>query len=261
MNFLPENYQAPKGSNNYMKLQDGENRIRVLSQPILGWEDWVENKPVRYRMDQRPAKSHDPKKPVRHFWAFIVWNYKEEKIQILQITQATIRNSIEALCKDEDWGEPYFYDLKIFRKGEGVDTEYMINPVSHRPVDKQIMDAFNEMPINLDALFDGEDPFSKENTSFTSGIFKKEEKKEEKKVFINNAQVAELKKIFSECDPKYVKQVMDQLKKADSATDAIEKIPADLFERIQKAAIKKRQEFMKAQIEGDSFEFDEVAYG
>ncbi len=90
MNFLPKNYQAPNASNKYMKLEKGENKIRILSQPILGWEDWtLEQKPVRFRFDKKPAKSINAEKPVKHFWAFIVWNYIDEKIQILQITQAT----------------------------------------------------------------------------------------------------------------------------------------------------------------------------
>lgn len=68
--FLPIGYEAPKSSNFYMKLQDGENKIRILTQPILGWEDWIENKPFRYRMENKPKKSFDPKKPLRHFLEF-----------------------------------------------------------------------------------------------------------------------------------------------------------------------------------------------
>lgn len=256
MKFLPENYQAPKSSNFYMKLQDGENRIRILSQPILGWEDWIENKPVRFRFEERPAKSHDPKKPVRHFWAFIVWNYLEEKIQILQITQATIRSNLEALCKDKDWGEPYFYDIKIFRKGEGVDTEYMVNPVSHKPINPKIIEAFRETPINLDALFDGEDPFSGMYSSFTTGVFEQKEGNE-KSSFISKEQCNQLKEIFVDCDQKYVKQVMEQLKKANPSVDAIEKIPTELYERIRNAAVKKRQEYLKARMEGDELDLEE----
>src|SRR5215510_11210672 len=94
--FLPQDYQAPKTSNFYMKLQEGENKFRILTQPILGWEDWLDKKPVRYTFDNKPTKSFDPKKPVKHFWSMVVWNYNEEQIQILHITQATIRSSIEA---------------------------------------------------------------------------------------------------------------------------------------------------------------------
>jgi|SRR5208337_950542 len=242
MKFLPENYQAPKNSNFYMKLQDGENKIRILSQPILGWEDWIENKPIRYRFDQKPCKANDPKKPVRHFWAFVVWNYQEEKIQILQITQATIRNNIEALCKDEDWGEPYFYDLKIIRKGEGVDTEYMVNPLPHKPLNPKVIEAFKENPCNLEALFDNNDPFSGEWDLYTQGVFEKSIV-ETSAPIISHAQVAELKEIFSGCDPVYFTQVMNALKKSNANIDRIEQIPANIFERIRHAATLKHDAY------------------
>ncbi len=91
MSFLPENYESPKQSGQYMKLADGDNRIRILTRPVMGWEDWQDKSPVRFAFDNKPLKSIDPKKPIRHFWAFVVYNYNEQKIQILNITQATIR--------------------------------------------------------------------------------------------------------------------------------------------------------------------------
>lgn len=158
--FLPESYTSPKSSSFYLKLQDGENRIRILSKPIFGWEEWIENKPVRYAFDSKPAKPFDKNKPIKHFWAFIVYNVTESKIQIMQITQASIRNAIEALTKDSDWGSPFGYDIKITRKGEGIDTEYAINPAPHKIVAQDILDAFKDRPILLDALFEGGDPFA-----------------------------------------------------------------------------------------------------
>jgi hypothetical protein len=156
-----------------MKLQEGENKIRILSKPVIGWEDWQEKKPVRYKMDSRPLKPFDPNKPIKHFWSFIVWNYAEEQIQILHLTQSTIRNCIEALCKDSDWGPPYFYDIKIIKKGEGKETEYMVNPLPHKPLSAQIQTAFIERPCNLEAIFISADPFSKEWKEYTPGILQK----------------------------------------------------------------------------------------
>lgn len=160
MSFLPENYEAPKASNQYMKLQDGENRIRILSRAVTGWEDWQDKKPLRFEMSNKPQKPLDPTKPIKHFWAFIVYNYNESRIQILELTQATIRKSIEALSKDEDWGMPYDYDIKIVKVGENINTEYAVNPVPHKIIDKSIVDAFNASKCNLDALFEGADPFA-----------------------------------------------------------------------------------------------------
>jgi hypothetical protein len=169
MSFLPPSYEAPKPTSQlYLRLQDGENRIRILSRPIFGWEDWsIDRKPIRYEMANKPAKPVDSSKPMKHFWAFIVWNVIEEQIQIMQITQATIRSSLESLSKDSDWGSPYEYDVKIIKKGEKMDTEYTVNPAPHKPVSQEILKAFAERPIQLEALFLNLDPFATGYTSYT----------------------------------------------------------------------------------------------
>lgn len=117
MTFLPKKYEVPEKPGNYMKLDQGENRIRILSDPILGREWWVRengdiktrnenfikgDRPERVRMDE--DLSPDEFDASRHFWAMIVWNYKLEVVQILEITQSTIQKPLTALVKSEGWG-------------------------------------------------------------------------------------------------------------------------------------------------------------
>lgn len=244
MNFLPENYEAPKASGYYMKLQEGENKIRILSKPVLGWEDWQDKKPVRFAFNNKPLKSIDDTKPVKHFWAMIVWNYNEEQIQILQITQATLRTSLEALCKDSDWGAPYFYDLKIIKSGEGKETQYRVNPLPHKPTSAHIIQKFNERRCNLDALFSAEDPFAKAYDVYTGGIFEREEVVAlTKEATISQLEVIGLESILSECNPLYKAQLMDNLSKLPIPIGSLNQIPTNLFQRIKSAAMKKRDEF------------------
>ena len=233
--FLPVGYQAPKSSGNYMKLQDGENKIRILSQPVLGWEDWVDQKPVRYRMDEKPSSSHDPKKPLRHFWAMIVWNYRDEQIQILQITQASIRSAIETLCNDADWGAPYFYDLKIVKSGQKMDTEYVVNPLPHKPVAPHIEVEFYAKPINLDALFVGEDPFAGIG-KHTEGVFGDQQKET-----ITEQQVLDLQSVLMSCDQQYRERTYDVLRNTFGISELSEMTP-DVYERVYTAAKKKAEE-------------------
>ena len=162
--FLPETYAVPKGNNNYMKFDKGENKFRILSAPILGWEDWKDNKPLRFPMDKKPSAPVDPSRPIKHFWAMVVFNYNEEAIQILEITQKTIQNAISSLAKDADWGSPLGYDIKVIKTGDGMETEYQVNPVPHKPVSQEIQDAYMEKPVVLEALFEGKDPFQTQNS-------------------------------------------------------------------------------------------------
>lgn len=158
--FLPTDYEAPKGNSNYLKLQKGENKFRILSKPILGWLDWKDKKPLRFKMVNKPEPV-DASKPIKHFWAFIIFDYADSKIKIAEFTQSSIQKAIADLSKDEDWGSPFEYDIKINRKGDGMETEYSTNPVPHKNASQEIFDAARKTPLNLEALYEGKDPFEK----------------------------------------------------------------------------------------------------
>ena len=165
--FYEDDYQLPLArNNNYLKLQPGENKFRILSRPIMGWETWVEKKPVRSRMNDKP-KADD----VRHFWAMVVWNYASDCIQILHLTQSSVLKALDALIKDPDWGAPFFYDIKIVKEGEGKETRYRVNPLPNKPLAPTVKKAFESKPCDLDALFVGEDPFASLGERVTRGIF------------------------------------------------------------------------------------------
>ena len=163
--FLPNDYEVPVKSGNYMRFQEGENRFRILSSPIIGWEAWEEKgdgtrKPIRRPMD-KPFNIEDIEKPeeVKHFWAMPVYNYQEERVQILEITQKGLQKSIRALAKDEDWGSPTEYDLVVTREGKELDTKYTLNPKPAKKIDSGILKLYEDMRIDLTALYRGEDPF------------------------------------------------------------------------------------------------------
>lgn len=213
--FLPDDYEAPKGANEfYMKLQNGENKIRILSSAIYGWEDWtLERKPVRFRYENKPERSIDPKKPMKHFWAMIVWNYDESRIQILNITQATIRKSLQKLGKDKDWGKPFHYDIKITREGEKMNTDYEITPSNLNPVSQDIIDAYKAQPCNLEALFDNADPFDPKWPNPTPGVFSKDDKVVPIKKAVTEDMSNELAALLNSCKEDYKKKIWDALTK------------------------------------------------
>lgn len=161
--FIPENYREPSSSDNYMKLKQGENKIRILSSMIMGWEDWTKEekpKPVRFRYDEKPKEPMSPDRPIKLFWAFVVWNYAESKVQIMQITQASIRRQIQKIAQDADWGNPISYDLKISRSGEELNTVYSVVPAPHSPIPAKAKEVHKTLKIDLDELFSNGDPFN-----------------------------------------------------------------------------------------------------
>ena len=175
MGFLPEGYKTPEGASRYMKLKEGENKIRILSKPVMGYEMWEDKVPKRYREEKDCPPSRDSENKPKHFWAFLVWNYDEEKVQILSVTQVTLQKAIESLSNDEDWGAPFFYDLKIHKSGNTKQTKYSVNPLPHKPLHGFIETEFHASPCNLEALFTNEDPFAAHWKKHTEGIFENEE--------------------------------------------------------------------------------------
>ncbi len=173
MDFLPQGYEVPNTADNYMKFEAGENVFRILAKPILGYLYWKENggkrTPMRVTMDGTISEEElgtDPKtgelQRPKHFWAMPVYNRKNDKIQILEITQKGILKAITALGRSPKWGSPLDFDIIVTREGEGLETSYSILPEPKEELDKDIAKKFKSMNINLEALFEGNDPFARE---------------------------------------------------------------------------------------------------
>lgn len=163
MSFLPDAYEIPASPSNYMKFQEGFNRIRILGSAVVGFEYFNQNnKPVRSKEPFEDTPS-DIKKDgkIKAFWAFPVYNYQTSSVQILELTQKSIMTAIKSLVDNPKWGSPMLYDIAITKTGEGLDTEYVTQgepPISEPSV--EISNAYSQKKINLNALFEGLDPFS-----------------------------------------------------------------------------------------------------
>lgn len=156
-----------------MKFRDGDNSIRILSKPILGWLDWHDNKPVRTPYSEPKPAPIDPKRSVRHFWAFPVWDYTEKKVKILEITQAGIQEEIINLHSDEAWGDPTNYDLNVKKSGKDLETKYSVIARPPKPLDEEIRKEYIGMTIELEELFRNGDPFNptgKPNAQNAEGV-------------------------------------------------------------------------------------------
>lgn len=165
MTFLEKGYEVPQAGSNYMRLQKGTNKFRILSSAIVGYEYWnVDKKPVRQRekpkmtpADIRMEEDGSPS-DFKHFWAFVVWDYADNTVKILEITQATIQRGMKMKI-DNRKGDAKGYDFIITRTGDGLGTEYDIDALDPAPLSQEAEKAYNARPVNLEALFEGKDPF------------------------------------------------------------------------------------------------------
>src|SRR4051795_235018 len=116
--FLPAGYETPDVPSNYMDFAEGQNKFRVLSSAIVGYQWWemhgeAGRKPHRVRkLEEVPAavrNTLDDQRKAKHFWAFTVYNYEAEAIQVLVLKQQTIMRPIEAFGNNPKWGSPKGY--------------------------------------------------------------------------------------------------------------------------------------------------------
>lgn len=139
----------------YTKFKEGKTTLRFFDH-ISGWEYWVEE--AGKRSPRRTVNLMDvPEKyrpEAKSFKAFLVWNYNEDDVQICSLTQRTIIEPLTELYWDSDWGDLKEYDVTITRKGEGLETEYMVTP-------KPKTEFRHQLPkVDLEALYRNEDPFN-----------------------------------------------------------------------------------------------------
>lgn len=167
--FIPKGTKIPSTSN-YLKLAAGENTFRILSSAVIGYEYFNDKKrPIRSRKEPMGLpkdigyKDGRPN-PIRYFWAFVIWNYNDERIQIAEFTQQTILVPLEALYNNGKWGDPQAYDITIKKNGSTMqDTEYSVVPNPKEAIKSEILENYKAKKINLEALFTNEDPFASES--------------------------------------------------------------------------------------------------
>ena len=175
MAFLSKDFEIEKtdsNSDNYMRFEEGENRLRILTDAIEGYEYWLDSdgnivprndkagkggKPVRRRTMADVAKeSIEAQYDTRQFIAFVVWNYAKGRMQILEIKQKTIMQKLVGWSRNEDWKDLTAYDIIIKRDDSGDFTQYEVDNTLPKEFTEDISGLSK---VKLEALYDNGDPF------------------------------------------------------------------------------------------------------
>ena len=139
------------------KLENGENRMRILTTPITGYVWWPEN-------ENKPQRVKEPKdiptgvSDAKYFW-FLTIGINDE-VKFLEIKQKTILNQIKALSDNKEWGEVQEYDITITRSGQDLETQYTVVPNPKADVSTDVAGAWNQMKARYkpDNLFTNGSP-------------------------------------------------------------------------------------------------------
>ncbi len=175
--FLPDNYQVPDKAKQFMKLTPGDNLIRVLSAPLLGWIVFKDDgTPVRRHYEEgefnyeelvsmgAKRKEDGDFEWSKHFWLMLVWDFEAKAPKILEITQVSVLKPLYALTNDEDWGDLRDFNINIHREGTGKnDTKFEVIPKPHKPLAPEVQRVVDELTekqlIDLNAIWKGKYPF------------------------------------------------------------------------------------------------------
>ena len=155
-----------------MKLQDGDNRFRVLGRALEAAELWIDGKPVRRKSKFDYTKSDldnadenkltKMKSEPKEILAFPVYNYQTSKVEVLQLNQVTILRALDKYFHDEDWGDPQDYDIVIERSKIGDKVSYSVSPKPAKLLKPEVEDAWDEAykaGFSIEALLTGGNPF------------------------------------------------------------------------------------------------------
>jgi len=155
------------GSGRYLNPSkiEGEVRVRFFGTGITGWEAWTtDNKPVRWesKPENLPENIREQAgfQTIKRFIAGVVYDYSSNDFKVLQITQKTLMDSLFTFMKDEEYGDPTSYDVKISKTGEGKKTEYSLVAAPPKAVKADIQARYDELDCDVSRLFDGGDPFT-----------------------------------------------------------------------------------------------------
>jgi hypothetical protein len=181
MSFLPANYEMPTKSDQFMKLETGNNKFRILGALHEGYLFFTEdNKPKRKRiirdangaipknarftlaeMIELKAKKSKEKESItgieeqKYFWIFLVYNQLKKRFQVLEIAQKGLIKEMQAKMKKEDWADPTKYDFEISKAGAGLTTQYMVDASLPKSLPKEVLEELKTLKYSIEAIFEG----------------------------------------------------------------------------------------------------------
>lgn len=114
MSNIYTTYKAPNEGGLFLKFEDSKPvKVRITTEPYIFTSEFTDK------------ATNETKISTKYAWG--IWNYDEEKAQVLQLPVSGFRQ-VQELAQDPDWGDPESYDIKVMRSGQGLETKYSVTP-------------------------------------------------------------------------------------------------------------------------------------
>lgn len=122
-------YSPPGGAGGlFLKLDpDTSVKVRLTSDPYIFNSEYQGTVSTKY--------------------AWVVYNYSDEKGQVLQLPVTGFR-ALKAIAEDPEWGDPQGFDITVNREGSGKETKYHLTPSPNKqPLTKEMKDEVEKVDI------------------------------------------------------------------------------------------------------------------
>ncbi len=136
----------------FMQLEQGDNKGRVLSNPQQFAVHWVvdetgKKRKVNCATDGCPVcqRGQDTDRPQAR-WLIKFYSRKDQAVKLLEISSQVLKG-VKTLVQDPEWGPVTEYDINVKRGTPGSQPLYTVIPGRRAPLtteEKQALATFNE---------------------------------------------------------------------------------------------------------------------
>lgn len=141
---------------NFMRLEEGENLVRVMGNPVQFYIHWVVTPDGSRRKLNSPVDNPDLvrrledsgfKRQAR--WLVKVLDRTDDEFRVLEVGPQ-IYNGIKSLYNNSRWGKVTQYDLSINKGPKGTQPLYGVTPNPKEPLSADFKSKFVEFNDRVD---------------------------------------------------------------------------------------------------------------
>ena len=151
---------AVGGKSDFMRLQQGENTVRVMGNPIQFYIHWLNtpaggkkkvNSPTGDPALVKRLEDSGFKRQPR--WFIKILDRADESFKILEVGPQ-IYNAVKALVNNARWGKVTQYDITIIRGPDGTSPLYSVTPNPKEAIPAELKTKFVDFNdrVNIDKL-------------------------------------------------------------------------------------------------------------
>lgn len=144
-----------QSKNIYMNLKEGDNTVRILSNPVQYYVHWVETDQGKRKITspidspELVTKLEDAgfRRQVR--WVLRVIDRSTGEPKLLEVG-SQILNGVASIRNNPKWGKLNAYDVCIHRGPKGQNPLYRVNPEPKESLSKEDKDSFTAFLAEVD---------------------------------------------------------------------------------------------------------------